>query len=123
MSFHYGDHQLINDVSLKLTPGKILGITGKNGCGKSTITKLIHGFYAPEKGTLLVEGEPYENVDIVHLRKQVGMVNQLPLLFPGTIIENLVYGNQSSEVDEVIEASKLATAHQFIEQLLSLIHI
>jgi ABC-type multidrug transport system fused ATPase/permease subunit len=90
---------------------------GPNGSGKSTIVHLIMGFYRPREGRILADDDPYDELDIISLRKQIGIVLQDPVTFSGTIRENITYGNPDAAETEVEEACELAVALDFIKDL------
>ena len=116
--FAYPNKQsVLNDVDLKLKLGKCTALYGKNGAGKSTIIHLLLGFYAPIKGQVLVDDIPMKNLEIQHLRRQMGIVSQKPLLFQGSIYENISYGFSSASLSLVKKAAQLAGIAAFIESL------
>jgi len=115
--FGYNEKPVLQGISLKITPESKIAVIGPNGAGKSTIIHLILGFYAPQSGTITAEGVDFKEIDFSHFRKQVGVVSQHPLLFPGSIIENITYGNERTEKETVIKISKITLAHNFIEKL------
>lgn len=115
--FGYDETPVLEDVDLLLEPGVVTGLVGPNGSGKSTIVNLIVGFYRPHKGTLRADGIPYEEVDIVGLRHQMGVVPQQPLLHGGTVFENVAYGRDGLGVEDVEAALELAEAAEFVAQL------
>ena len=115
--FQYGPEPLLTGVSLTIVPKKITAIIGPNGSGKSTLLNLILGFYRPHTGEIIADRTPFAQVDIVHLRRQIGVVMQDPIIFPGTIFENITYGNSEATLEQVDQAAKLATAHNFINKL------
>jgi len=117
VSFDYDGVQVLRKVNLELRPGMTTAIIGENGAGKSTITFLILGFYRPHTGTLYAEGIPYDEIAGENLRSQMGVVMQDPIIFPGTIQENIIYGMEQVSREQVVRASELATAHSFISQL------
>ncbi|WP_448380467.1 peptidase domain-containing ABC transporter [Gloeomargarita sp.] len=108
--------QLVN-VSLEIAPGTFVGIVGQSGAGKSTLTKLIARLYAPESGRIFIDNYDIAKVDLYSLRQQIGMVLQEPLLFDGTIQENIAQANPDIPVEAIIEAAKIACAHDFIMSL------
>jgi ABC-type multidrug transport system fused ATPase/permease subunit len=118
VSFGYTKDALVLE-NLNLSMGKceILALTGPNGAGKSTIINLLLGIYKPLKGRLLADGVVYENIEMDHLRKAIGMVFQHTLLIPGTIKENIAYGLSDVSQDQVEAVAKLTMAHDFIEKL------
>ncbi|MCZ6774977.1 MAG: ABC transporter ATP-binding protein [Ignavibacteria bacterium] len=115
--FQYNEHPLLQDINIDINPNTTVALVGPNGAGKSTIINLILGFYRPQKGQLYADDHPYNDLDIAHLRRYVGVVMQDPILFSGTIIENITYGSPDLDFQEVICAAELATAHEFIQQL------
>lgn len=117
VSFDYDQVPVLGDVSLELRAGTTTAVIGQNGAGKSTITFLIMGFYRPSEGALSAEGLAYHEISIDNLRAQMGVVMQDPILFPGTIWENITYGMVDVPHERVVRASELATAHGFISQL------
>ena len=117
VSFRYKDEPVLRDVTLAINPATTVVIVGPNGAGKSTVVNLVLGFYRPQEGQLFADEYPFRALDLVHLRRQMGVVMQDPILFPGTIWDNLTYGFPDVSRNEVIQAAQLATAQQFIEQL------
>lgn len=117
VSFDYDHVPVLREVNLELEAGTTTAIIGQNGAGKSTITFLILGFYRPRQGALYAEGVPYDEIANESLRSQMGVVMQDPILFPGTIWENITYGMEHVSREQVVRASELATAHGFISEL------
>ncbi|WP_017718248.1 ABC transporter ATP-binding protein [Kamptonema formosum] len=121
VSFSYSDRRILSNVTLSVNPGETVAIVGRNGAGKSTIIYLILGFYRPQEGELWADDCPFSTLDIVHLRRQIGVVMQDPTIFAGTIWENLTYGAPDGSYDvcweRVIESAKIATADEFIHLL------
>jgi ABC-type multidrug transport system fused ATPase/permease subunit len=117
VSFRYDNQSVLENINLDLEPPCRVAIIGPNGAGKSTILHLILGFYHPCAGLLYADGVPYEDLDIPHLRKSIGVVMQKPALFSGTILENITYGLPGIDRQRVIHAAKSALADEFIEQL------
>jgi len=117
VSFRYNDYPVLHEVSLTIPPATMVALVGPNGSGKSTIANLILGFYRPQKGMLYADEQPYDELDTTALRRQIGVVTQDPIMLPGTIWDNIVYGYGEIEDSQVIHASRLATAHEFIMQL------
>lgn len=115
--FRYNEHPVLHDVSLAIHPNTRVAIVGPNGAGKSTIVNLVLGFYRPQKGQLYADHHPFSELDIVHLRRHIGVVTQDAILFPGTILENISYGHADVSTEQIVQASELATAHEFIQQL------
>lgn len=117
VSFGYGKDLVLRDVDLVIEPGHVVALVGPNGAGKSTLAYLVLGFYRPQSGQLCADDQPYDSLDIMHLRRQIGVVSQNPIIFPGTIWENIAYGCPDVNLDGVRRAAELSTAHEFIEQL------
>lgn len=117
VSFRYEEKTILQHINMTLQPGSVSVVIGLNGSGKSTIIYLILGFYRPQQGCLLTDGYTYDQLDIPYLRQQIGVVMQEPLLFPATVHENIAYGYPDATMDEIMQAAKLAMAHDFIDQL------
>ncbi|HEY9704374.1 MAG TPA: ABC transporter ATP-binding protein, partial [Allocoleopsis sp.] len=118
VTFQYTEKQpILNNINLEINPGETVAIVGENGAGKSTITYLLLGFYRPLTGEILIDNHPLEILDINHLRSQIGVVNQEPIMIEGTILDNIIYGEYDVNIETVIKAAKIATAHQFIDKL------
>ena len=113
------DVQVLQGLSLTLSPGKTLALVGPSGCGKSTVVSLIERFYDPSSGSLTLENFDLRDLNLHWLRSQIGIVSQEPVLFDASIAENIRYGALFREVsdEEVIEAAKSANIHSFIESL------
>lgn len=118
VSFQYDDNQpLLQNINLVIKPNTITAIVGPSGAGKSTLTYLMLGFYRPQKGHLYADGYPLDELDITDLRRYIGVVPQEPLIFPGTIWENITYGSFTADFQQVIQVSELAVIHDFIQRL------
>jgi len=111
-----GAPQLLN-VNLDIPAGQFVGVVGKSGAGKSTLTKLLVRLYNIESGRILVDGYDVAKVELYSLRRQIGVVPQDPLLFDGTVQENIAMNNPDASSEDVIEAAKIAAAHDFIMEL------
>ena len=118
VSFGYEkDKIVLHDISLYAKPGQKIAFVGATGAGKTTITNLINRFYDVEDGKIRYDGININKIKKNDLRRSLGMVLQDTNLFTGTIKENIKYGNDKATDDEVIEAAKLANAHEFISML------
>jgi ABC-type multidrug transport system fused ATPase/permease subunit len=117
VSLQFGKRILFDDVNIKFHGDNCYGVIGANGAGKSTIISLLLGIYKPTSGRVLADGVPYDNIEMDHLRKELGMVFQHTLLIPGTIRENIAYGLENISQAEVETAAKLTMAHDFIKKL------
>ena len=107
----------VNNINLDLSPGKILGIIGPPGSGKSTIANLIPRFYDVLDGQILINETPLKTLNLNNLRSRIGLVSQYTFLFNSTIRENIAYSRPDCDLKEVIEASKIADIHEFIDSL------
>jgi ATP-binding cassette, subfamily B, bacterial HlyB/CyaB len=108
-----GDYQLKN-ISLDVSPGTMVGIVGASGSGKSTLMKLLARLYAPESGSIYLDDYDVGKVELYSLRRQIGVVLQDPLLFQGTVLQNIAKSHPEASTEEVIEAAKIAACHTFI---------
>jgi subfamily B ATP-binding cassette protein HlyB/CyaB len=108
---------ILEDLNLQVRPGEVIGLVGRSGSGKSTITKLIQRLYIPESGRVLIDGVDLSVVDTVWLRKQIGVVLQENFLFNRSIRENIALSDPSIPMERVIAAAKMAGAHEFIVDL------
>lgn len=122
VSYKYATREryCLDSFSLSIEPGEIVAIVGESGVGKSTIMSLLLGFYPAEKGSITVDGYDIKDIDMNYWRSQVGYVSQEPVLFYGTIAENIVFGlplhfNDPNWKDKMKEAARLANALDFIE--------
>lgn len=98
VTFAYDTDPVLHEVSLDLERGKVTAVAGPNGSGKSTIVNLILGFYRPQRGELLADGIPYPELDLVDLRRGMGVVPQQTILLNGSVLDNITYGR--IDVDE-----------------------
>ena len=115
VSFQYNDDtQILHDFTLSVDEGKVIALVGSSGCGKSTVLKLLCGFYSPQNGQISIGGSDIFASDLRDARKEVSLVSQETYLFPTTIAENISYGRQGASQDEIIAAAKAANAHDFI---------
>lgn len=112
-----GVRHILKGINFDVKPGEMIGLVGTSGGGKSTITKLIARFYDVSSGEIRIDGMSLKELEVGNYRKQVGMVLQDPYLFQGTIWENIAYGVQGIGKKEVIEAARVANAHDFITNL------
>jgi ABC-type bacteriocin/lantibiotic exporter with double-glycine peptidase domain len=117
VGFAYEDVPVLDAVDLSIEPGTVVAIVGANGSGKTTIAQLILGLYRPQRGQLHADDYAYDELDIRTFRQQIGVLPQAPLVFPGTVLENITYGWPCASLDDVIRASEAATAHEFIRDL------
>jgi ATP-binding cassette subfamily B (MDR/TAP) protein 8 len=108
------DIKVLDNISFTLESGKVYSLVGSSGSGKSTIASMIERFYDPEAGAILLDGVDTKSLKPSWLRRQIGLVGQEPVLFQGTIGENVRYGNTTATQEQVVEACKVAHCHEFI---------
>ena len=119
VSFEYPDDHtpVLSDINLTIRPGEKVALVGPSGGGKTTMCNLIPRFYDPTQGEILLDGQNIRGVTLESLRGSVGVVQQDVYLFSGSVYENIAYGSPGASRQEVVEAAKLAGAHEFIEEL------
>ncbi|MFC4452857.1 ABC transporter ATP-binding protein [Deinococcus sonorensis] len=108
---------VLTHFDLHIRAGEFVALVGPSGAGKSTVCALIPRFYDPEEGQVLVDGVPVQQLQLQSLRRHIGVVQQEVYLFAGTVMDNIRYGNLDVPESQVIEAARLAGAHDFIEAL------
>ena len=108
---------VLRDINLTIKPGQRIGICGPTGGGKSTVLSLIPRYYDPTFGRVLIDGIDVTDYKLDLLRAQIGFVLQETVLFAGTIRDNIAYGRPEATPAEIIEAAKMANAHDFIQQM------
>ena len=118
LSFSYRNRRrTIQNVSLEAQPGERLAIVGPTGAGKTTLISLLIRFYEPDAGRILIDGVDVRKLKLSSLRDQISVVLQEPLLFTGTIADNIRYGRLDASPEELVAAAQAANAHEFISQL------
>ncbi|MEH2409739.1 type I secretion system permease/ATPase [Nostoc sp.] len=108
---------ILRGISFNAEPGQFVGIVGRSGSGKSTLSKLLQRLYQIESGRILIDGFDIKSADLASLRQQVSVVLQEDFLFNGSILENITLGTPDITAEQVVEAARLAVAHDFISQL------
>ncbi|WNZ44937.1 ABC transporter ATP-binding protein [Leptolyngbya boryana CZ1] len=118
ITFAYPDRTpALTNLSLHLPAGQTIGIVGATGSGKSTLVKLLLRFYEIQQGQILIDGIDIRELQLRDLRRCIGWVSQEVFLFHGTVAENIAYGSFEASRAEIMQAAKLAEAHEFIEAL------
>lgn len=117
VSFAYGEEQILSDVSLSVKKGEILGIHGRSGSGKSTLLKLLMRFYDPKSGSIKINGETLPNINTRSLRENMAYITQQTYIFNETIEENIRLARRDATLEEIMEAAKKASIHDFILSL------
>ena len=118
LSFRYGTRKLVlEDINLRIEKGQKIAFVGDSGSGKTTLSKLLLHLYSPETGNILINGNNMEDIQLECLRERIVYIPQETFLFSGSIFENLTLGLDNATMDDIIEASKMAQAHDFINEL------
>ncbi len=119
VSFHYGDDnaEVLHGLNLHVKPGQSIALVGPSGAGKTTLCNLLPRFYDVTGGRILIDGQDIRHLTQKSLREAIGVVQQDVYLFAGTVFENIAYGRPGATREEVVEAAKLAGAHEFITAL------
>jgi len=112
-----GERNIFEGMSFSIEKGKTTAIVGGSGEGKTTIFKILCGFYSQQAGKYRLYGVDFEQWDIHEARSQFALVSQSVFLFPGTIAENVAYGKKGATFEEIVNACKMANIHDFIEKL------
>ena len=113
------DHLVCNGYTLSIKAGQTVALSGASGSGKSTIIQLIERFYDPLEGSITLDGVDIKKLNVKWLRSQLGLVSQEPVLFQGTVADNICYGKFDATQAEVEEAARNANAHKFITERLN----
>ena len=108
---------VLRGIELSIAPGEVIGVVGRSGSGKSTLTRLVQRLYVPEQGRVLIDGIDLSVADASSLRRQIGVVLQENLLFNRSIRENIALTDPGAPIERVMQAAKLAGAHEFILEL------
>ena len=117
LNYTEDDEEALKSISFNAKPGKVIGLIGATGSGKTSITQLITRFYEPSKGQILIDGRDVSDYSLHTLRNNIGFVLQESFLFSSTIKANIAYGNPDATIEQIIDAAKRADAHEFIMEL------
>lgn len=117
VSFKYNDNHVINNVSFDIPKGKKIALVGESGSGKSTLADLVARFYDINSGEITYDGIPVNQIKTDDLRSHIGIVSQESILFNDTIANNIAFGMDNVDSEDVIRAAKIANAHDFISKL------
>ena len=118
ISFEYGRRgDVLKNISLEIKPGEKIAFVGESGSGKTTLVKLLLNYYSPQKGEILFDNNNIKDIQLSSLRNKIAYVPQETFLFSGSIYENLQLGTNNISFEEIVEASKMAKAHDFINDL------
>jgi len=117
ISFKYQDEYVLKNFSLTIPKGKTVALVGQSGSGKSTLTNLITRFYDVNEGAIFIDGVNIKNITKDSLRKLMGIVTQDSILFNDSVLNNIALGSENSTEEAIIEAAKIANAHEFIKEL------
>jgi subfamily B ATP-binding cassette protein MsbA len=116
VSFAYDKEAVLKNISLRIEKGKTVALVGPSGGGKSTLADLVPRFYDPTEGDVLLDGVSLRDYDIESLRQQMGIVTQESILFNDSIFNNIAFGMPHVSEADVMQAAKIANAHEFIMQ-------
>lgn len=116
VGFAYDKEPVLKNINLKIQKGKTIALVGSSGGGKSTLADLVPRFYDPTQGEILLDGISLTDYEIESLRQQMGVVTQESILFNDTIFNNIAFGKEDATLEDVIEAARVANAHDFISQ-------
>ncbi|MBD5191884.1 MAG: ABC transporter ATP-binding protein [Bacteroidales bacterium] len=116
VSFSYGQNPVLQDINLDIPAGSTVALVGQSGSGKSTLADLLPRFYDVKKGEITIDGVDIRDLKVHDLRSFMGNVNQEAILFNDTFYNNITFGVKEATMEQVIEAAKIANAHQFIEE-------
>jgi subfamily B ATP-binding cassette protein MsbA len=117
VSFAYKENPVLKNVQLEIAKGRMVALVGKSGAGKSTMADLIPRFYDVTSGSIRIDGQDIRDVKMHDLRALIGMVSQEAILFNDTVFNNIAFGQPDADREAVINAAKIANAHEFIVQL------
>ena len=118
VSFSYPGRELVvNGFDLNIKPGSTQAIVGPTGSGKTTLVRLLLRFHVPNSGSIFLDGTEISKINLKDLRSSISLVTQTITLFPGTVLQNIAYGNKEYSKSQIINAAKVAEIHDFVESL------
>lgn len=117
VSFRYRDENVIKNVSFKIPAGKMIALVGESGSGKSTLADLLPRFYDVQEGSVKVDGIDVKELSMHDLRQHIGIVSQESILFNTSVRENIAFGMENASEEDIVQAAKIANAHDFISEL------
>ena len=112
--FQAGSPQVLKNINLTIPAGTFVGVVGQSGSGKSTLMKLLPRLYSPEQGRILIDGYDIDKVELYSLRRQIGIVPQEPLLFSGSVSDNIALTDPNATSEAIVRAATISCAHEFI---------
>ena len=118
-SFNPGSPEVLKNINLSIPAGKFVGVVGQSGSGKSTLMKLLPRLYSPSQGKILIDDYDIDKVELYSLRRQIGIVPQEPLLFSGSVSENIALTDPNATNEDIAAAARISCAHEFIMGLSS----
>ncbi|MBR3347319.1 MAG: ABC transporter ATP-binding protein [Solobacterium sp.] len=116
-TYPHSEESVLKDVTLEVAPGKTIAIVGESGAGKSTLISLIIGFMLPKQGKILIDGQDIKEIDLKSYRRFISVVPQTPLLFTGTLKDNITYGMEEATDEQIEQAIEAANLKQFVDDL------
>ena len=117
VSFAYGEEKVLKNININIKKGETIALVGPSGGGKSTLADLIPRFYDPVEGEVQIDGVSLKDLTVESLRAKMGIVSQESILFNDTIFNNIAFGKPECTLEEVMQAAKVANAHEFISQM------
>ena len=118
VSFSYPGRELVvDDFDLGIKPGSTQAIVGPTGSGKTTLIRLLLRFHVPNSGSIFLDGKEISKINLKDLRSSISLVTQTITLFPGTVLQNIAYGNREYSKSQIVNAAKVAEIHDFVESL------
>jgi subfamily B ATP-binding cassette protein MsbA len=117
VSFAYGEEKVLKNININIQKGETIALVGPSGGGKSTLADLIPRFYDPVEGEVQIDGVSLKDITVESIRAKMGIVSQESILFNDTIFNNIAFGKPECTLEEVMQAAKVANAHEFIAQM------